>query len=128
MVGACAIEAVVEWVESFLVELTKTISRTPIPNPMPIIHLPVETSGELPIFSATGWDEMTSEAEASISNPDVDLTAGVSLSAWATTGAESPKGLLVSTSETSVERPEKPVALPIFSSFDVADPIVCVKV
>jgi hypothetical protein len=52
--GACATGAVVERVGSFLVALTKMMSRSPIPNPMPTIHLPVVTSEELSLFPLGG--------------------------------------------------------------------------
>ena len=54
MVSAGATAVSIERVDLFLLALTKRMSSSPMPNPMPTIHLPVVTSEELSLFPLGG--------------------------------------------------------------------------
>src|SRR3546814_10017564 len=83
------------------------MSRSPMPKPIPTIHLPVAASDEPSLFDLDGGGTIEADGASSACLGGASGT-GAGLGGGVTCGVDSPAGLPSSTSETSVERPEKP--------------------
>src|SRR3546814_2430862 len=87
------------------------MSRSPMPKPIPTIHLPVAASDEPSLFDLDGGGTIEADGASSACLGGASGT-GAGLGGGVTCGVDSPAGLPSSTSEPSVEKPEKPLAFP----------------